>query len=118
MIVEDETILGEMYQSKFTWNGFRVTWVDSAEEGMKVIFSVKPDVVLLDILLPQASGIDFLKWLRKQEEIALTPVVAFSNYDEDTTKKEAFKLGAKDYIIKTNHTPTEIVDRINQILES
>ncbi|MDP1538971.1 MAG: response regulator [bacterium] len=117
LIIEDEKILGEMYRDKFTQAGFDVVWVDSAEEGIKAVPKIKPDLILLDILLPRANGIGFMGWLRKEKELSSIPVVAFSNYDEPTTKKEALKLGVKDYLIKTNYTPQEIVDKIKGYLE-
>jgi len=117
LIIEDEKILGEMYRDKFTQAGFDVVWANSAEEGMEVVPDVKPDLILLDILLPRASGIGFMEWLKKEKELSLIPVVAFSNYDEPTTKKEALRLGVKDYLIKTSYTPQEIVDRVKSYLK-
>jgi len=117
LIIEDEKILGEMYRDKFIQVGFEVVWADSAEEGMRVVSKEKPDLILLDILLPRASGIGFMEWLKKQKELSpIPPVVAFSNYDEPATKKEALSLGVKDYLIKTNYTPQEIVDRVKSYL--
>jgi len=116
LIVEDEKILGEMYRDRFSQAGFDVALAVSAEEGMEAVPKVKPDLILLDILLPRANGVGFMEWLKKQKEFSSIPVVAFSNYDEPTTKKEAFLLGVKDYLIKTNYTPSEIVARIKQLL--
>lgn len=117
LIIEDEKILGEMYKDKFTKSGFEVFLVSESEEGFNLAKKEKPDIILLDILLPKESGIAFLNWLRKEKEIAQTPVVAFSNYDDQKTKKEAFKLGVKEYLIKTNYTPQEIVEKIKRYLK-
>ena len=116
LIIEDEKILGEMYRDRFSQAGFDVALAVSAEEGMEAVPKVKPDLILLDILLPRANGVGFMEWLKKQKEFSSILVVAFSNYDEPTTKKEAFLLGVKDYLIKTNYTPSEIVARIKQLL--
>ena len=118
LIIEDEKILGEMYRDKFTQVGFKVVWVGSTEEGIKVAPEVEPDLILLDILLPRANGVDFLTWLKEEKKISSVPVIAFSNYDEPKTKKEALRLGAKDYLIKTKYTPQEIVDKIKNYLEN
>jgi len=117
LVVEDEKILGEMYQDILVHAGFKVSWVQSAEEGIEALPKVRPDLILLDILLPRASGVGFMKELKKQKEFSSIPVVAFSNYDEPNTKKEALELGAKDYLIKTNYTPQEVVDRIKNYLK-
>src|SRR3989338_1689942 len=116
LLIEDEKILGEMYKEKFTQAGFEVVWADSAEKGIEVILEVKPDLVLLDILLPRGNGISFLKKLKELPEIVSCPVVAFSNFDDPETKKQAFELGVKEYLIKTNYTPSEIVAKIKQLL--
>jgi len=116
LIVEDEKILGEMYQDKFIQAGFKTILIDTAEEGIKAVSKEKPDLILLDILLPRANGISFLKKIKKDKKLASIPVVAFSNYDDPDTKIEAHQLGAKDYLIKTNYTPNEVVARVKQLL--
>ena len=84
--------------------------------GFAVAKQEKPDLVILDILLPKGNGISFLKALRNDPETADIPVVAFSNYDDPPTKKEAFDLGVKDYLIKTAYTPQGIIDKIKIFL--
>ena len=116
LIVEDEKVLGEMYQDKFTKAGFETILIDTAEEGIRAASRERPDLILLDILLPRANGISFLEKIKKDKELASIPVVAFSNYDDPDTKTEAHKLGAEDYLIKTNYTPSEVIARVKQIL--
>jgi len=116
LIVEDEAILAEMYQDKFTQSGYEVSLAFNSEEGLALAKKERPDLILLDILLPKENGIQFLNWLRKDPEISSMPVVAFSNYDDPETKKEAFQLGVKDYLIKTNYTPQQIVEKIKSYL--
>ena len=116
LIVEDEKILGEMYRDKFTLAGFEIILAVSAEEGHKFLSKEKPDLILLDILLPRENGITFLTKLRKNPETASIPVIAFSNFDDSLTKKEALSLGAKDYLIKTAYTPQEIIKKIKNYL--
>ena len=116
LIVEDEAILAEMYQDKFTQAGYEVSLAFNSEEGLALAKKERPDLILLDILLPKENGIQFLNWLRKDPEISSMPVVAFSNYDDPETKKEAFQLGVKDYLIKTNYTPQQIVEKIKSYL--
>jgi len=117
LIIEDEKILAEMYRAKFTQAGFMVVLAFDSKEGLEKAKKEKPDLIVLDILLPRENGITFLGWLRKNPETASLPVVAFSNYDDPETKKQALKLGAKDYLIKTSYTPSEIVAKITQLLK-
>jgi DNA-binding response OmpR family regulator len=116
LIIEDEKVLGEMYKDKFSQSGFDVFWAQTAEEGIEKVKKVKPDLIILDILLPKANGIGFMGWL-KETDFASTPVIAFSNFDEPGTKKEALNLGVRDYLIKTNYTPQEIIDKVKKYLE-
>jgi two-component system alkaline phosphatase synthesis response regulator PhoP len=116
LIIEDEPILAEMYRDKFIKSGFEILSAFSAEQGLEMAKKEAPDLILLDILLPRENGVTFLTWLRKEKEIASIPVLVFSNYDDKETKESMFKLEIKDYLIKTNHTPNEIVAKIKQLL--
>lgn len=118
LIIEDELILAEMYRDKFTQAGYEVVLAFSAEEGLKLVKDKKekPDLILLDILLPRENGIQFLKRFKKIAGVAQVPIVAFSNYDEPKTRKEAEELGVKDYLIKTEFTPNEIVEKVKTYL--
>jgi len=116
LIIEDEKVLAEMYRDKFTRAGFEVILAFDSEEGIILAKKEKPDLIVLDILLPKENGITFLTWLRKEPEISSIPVVAFSNYDDPETKRQAVKLGVKDYLIKTNYTPQEIINKVKNYL--
>lgn len=117
LIIEDEKILADMYRDKFVDAGFEVISAFESKEGLELAKKEKPDLILLDILLPRENGISFLEELKKDPEISAIPVVAFSNYDEPRTRKQAFQLGVKDYLIKTDYTPNEIVKKIRKYLE-
>ena len=114
LLIEDEKMLAEMYVQKFSEEGFEIISVISAEEGLELAKKEKPDLILLDILLPVKNGIFFLEELKKEPEISQIPVIALSNYEHPETKKLAFQLGVKDYLIKTNFTPKEIVEKIKE----
>ncbi len=116
VIVEDEKILAEMYKDKISREGFDIYSAIDAEDGFKLIKKVLPDLILLDILLPKENGVTLLGRIKQEKNLSSIPVIAFSNYDDDKTKKEAKELGAKEYLIKTNYTPQEVVDKINRYL--
>jgi DNA-binding response OmpR family regulator len=109
LIIEDEKILSEMYQDKFEKEGFEIVVAMDTKEGMELLKSWKPDLVLLDILLPNENGIEFLKRKNLDPQIASLPVIVFSNFDDPDTKEETLSLGVKEYLIKSNHDPKEIV---------
>ncbi len=117
LIIEDEKILLEMYQDKFKKEGFQVIGAQDTQEGLDVAKKQKPDLIILDILLPRENGIAFLKKRKNIPEVFSIPVVAFSNFDDPETKERAIALGAKDYIIKSNYTPQEVVKKIKKYLK-
>lgn len=117
LIIEDEKLLGEIYKDKLSGVGFEVIWAFEAKNALKLVKKEKPDLILLDILLSRENGIFFLEQLRKDPKIASILVVVFSNYNDPETKKQAFKLGVKDYLIKTNYTPNQIVKKIKIYLK-
>jgi DNA-binding response OmpR family regulator len=116
LIIEDEIILAEMYKEKLEKEGFKVFLASEIEEGIEIAKKEKPDLILLDILLPRENGVSFLEKIKK-EEIKDIPVVAFSNYDDPETKKRVFELGVREYLIKANYTPKEIVEKIKNYLK-
>lgn len=117
LIVEDEKVLAQMYKDKFEAAGFQVILGFDCKEGLEMAKKEKPDLILLDILLPKENGIDFLKSWKEDPEISQIPIVGFSNYDDPETKKEAWKLGIKEYLLKTNYTPQQIVEKIKEYLK-
>jgi DNA-binding response OmpR family regulator len=116
LVIEDEIILAEMYVDKFKEAGYHVLLARDAEMGFAIAKQEKPDLVVLDILLPKGNGLFFLKNLRNDSEIADIDVVAFSNFDDPVIKKEAIILGVKDYLIKTAYTPQGIINKIKGYL--
>jgi two-component system alkaline phosphatase synthesis response regulator PhoP len=112
LIVEDEKILAEMYKDRFSQEGYQAALAFTSEEGIDLAKKEKPDLILLDILLPKENGVSFLKRLKEIPEISSIPVVAFSNYDEPRTRKEAESLGIKAYLLKTDFTPQDLVKEI------
>ena len=117
LLIEDEKMMAEMYKEKFEREGLEVVLALTAEEGLELAKSEKPDLIILDILLPRKNGTFFLAEMKKDPEIAKIPVVALSNYEHPETRKLAFELGVKEYIIKTDFTPKEIVEKIKEYLK-
>ncbi|MDO8524044.1 MAG: response regulator [bacterium] len=117
LIIEDEKVLMEMYLAKLNRQDLNIFSESSAEQGFAITKKEKPDLILLDILLPMGNGIDLLEKIRKDEDIKDTKVLVFSNYDEPDTRARAMELGAVDYLIKTNYTPNQIASIIQNILK-
>ena len=105
-----------MYYDKFKAAGFNVDVAFSAEAAIELLKKKKPNLILLDILLPRKDGIGFLEEARGAADIEGIPVVGFSNYDDPETKEKAFKLGVKDYLLKTQYTPQQLLEKIQKYL--
>ena len=118
LIVEDEILLAEMYKQVFIQDGsFKVNSTNTAEEGIEIAKEKKPDFILLDILLPKGDGIQFLEMQKGDKEIEGIPVLVVSNFDHPLTKKKAYELGVLDYIIKTDYTPQQIIEKVKGYLK-
>ena len=116
LLIEDEEKIAEMYKHALEQQGFKVVLAFDANQGVIKAKKEKPDLILLDILLPSENGISVLGKIRKDPEIKNTVVVALSNYDEPETEEQAFELGVKDYLLKTNYTPKTLVEKIRKYL--
>ncbi len=116
LLVEDEETLIRMYEEKFERAGFKVKVARTAEEGIEMIMGERPDLVILDIILPNKNGIYFLEKIREDKSLNDLPIIVFSNYDNPEAEKAVKKLGVDDYIIKANHDPEEIIKAIEEKL--
>jgi DNA-binding response OmpR family regulator len=116
LIVEDEEILRKVLQEKFTKENFSVKTAKDGGAVMALVKSFKPDLILLDIVLPKKDGLTVLQELRDNAEFSTIPVIMTSNLGEDEKIKLALKLGAVDYLVKTQHSVSEIIDQAKKYL--
>ena len=117
LIVEDERLMAEMYRDTFEERGFDVVLACTSEEALKKAEAEKPDLIILDILLPTESGVVFLEKLRKRFKDINFLVVALSNYDEMGTRERVMDLGVKAYLLKTDFTPQALTKKIAKYLK-
>lgn len=117
LIVEDEEGLTEMYKTKLHAEGFDIYVASDGAAGYMMAKSSMPDLILLDILMPKVDGFSMLRKLKKDKDVEKIPVIIFSNLSQKEEIEKGFKLGAKDYIIKTSVTPTELVYRVKKFLK-
>jgi|WetSurMetagenome_2_1015567.scaffolds.fasta_scaffold01501_11 DNA-binding response OmpR family regulator len=109
LIVEDDQFLSNIYATIFTKKNFQVLTAGTGEEGWTLAEKEKPNVVLLDILLPGSmNGLSVLKKMRENEITLNIPVIILSNCDDDSTISEGLKLGANGYFIKTQANPDDV----------
>lgn len=114
LIIEDDDLLSGMYITKFSKEGFNVIFSKNGEEGLEKARQEKPDIILLDILLPKMSGFDVLKKLKEDGSTAIIPVIVLTNISQETEIKKGFQLGAVDYLIKVYNIPSEVVNKVKK----
>ena len=113
LLIEDEKILSEMYETRLKREGFEVINTRDAEGGLELIKKEKPDLILLDLLLPGMQGQEALKVLKEDPKTKDIPVIIFSNYDTPEVRKEAEKYGVR-YILKANVTTRDLVELVKK----
>lgn len=116
LLVEDDSLLVKMYQTKFIMEGFDVLTALDGESGLKLAMEEKVDFIILDIMLPKLSGLDLLAKLREQGGQVNTPIIVLTNLARQTDSDKAKTLGAKEYLVKANLTPSEVVAKVKQYL--
>ncbi len=116
LIVEDDTFLAGIYASKFEKEGFEVFLAVDGELAVKMGQKEKPDIVLLDILLPKLDGFEVLEKLKADNSTKQIPVILLINLGQKEDVDKGLKLGAADYLIKAHFMPSETVDKVKKVL--
>ena len=117
LVVEDDKFLRELIAQKLSKEGYKVFEAIDGEEGIKKIQKEKPDLVLLDLILPGIDGFEVLSKMKKDSTISSIPVIILSNLGQKDDVERGLKLGAVDYLIKAHFTPGEIVDKVRDVLK-
>ena len=117
LIIEDDKFLRELIAQKLIKEGFEISEAVDGEEGIKKIKEEKPDLVLLDLILPGIDGFEVLSRMREESTLSSIPVIILSNLGQKEDVEKGLKLGAVDYLIKAHFTPGEIIDKIRAALK-
>ena len=117
LIIEDDQFLRDLIVRKLEDEGFVTLQAIDGEEGLRVFREKKPDLVLLDLILPGIDGFEVLRQAKEDRSISHTPVLILSNLGQRDDIERGIKLGAKDYLIKAHFTPGEIVEKVKEAME-
>ncbi|MBI2591571.1 MAG: response regulator [Candidatus Brennerbacteria bacterium] len=112
LLIDDNPLLRGMYEAAFTKRGLKVFFSHDGESGIKIAKEKKPHVILLDLLMPGINGFEVLKRLKEDKDTENIKVIILSIISDQQHQKKAEKLGANDYLIKSELKLNEIVDRV------
>jgi CheY-like chemotaxis protein len=117
LLVEDDRFLRELMSQKLVKMGYDLVAAVDGEEGVEQAKSEKPEIILLDIMLPGIDGFGVLTQVKADPSTADIPVIMLSNLGQREDIDRALKLGATDFLVKAHFTPQEIIDKIEQYLK-
>ena len=116
LLIEDDPAIADMYQVQLEFDGYRVTVATTGEVGYASVLASRPDIVLLDLLLPDRSGLEVMADI-KERLPSHPPVVILSNYGEPAMMERGFSLGAVEYLVKSRVTPASVSQSIRGWIE-
>lgn len=116
LIVEDEEFLVTALKDNLESEGFLIDIARNGEEALEIIKKHRPNLILLDLLMPKKDGFYVLEEVKKSTEWKLVPVIVLSNLGGDTEIKRALKMGADDYFVKSQHPIEEVVEKVRERL--
>jgi two-component system OmpR family response regulator len=116
LIIEDDELLREIYSTKFELEGFAVGTARDGKEGLMAAHTQAPDIILVDMIMPRMSGLDFLRAYKPAGLLRQAKTVVMSNKSSPAEINQAKALGVLDYLIKSQHTPDEIVRKVRSYL--
>lgn len=117
LMIEEDRFLRKIYRNKFSLVGFEFIEATNGIEGLNKIFSEKPNLVLLDLILPRKNGFDVLIEIKKNKKTKNIPVIIFSNLSQESDIKKGFSLGAQEYLVKSEISLSGVVDKVKNLLK-
>ena len=115
-IIEDDPVISQMYRFKFEAAGFEVQLANNGKLGIEMVKSFLPELILLDLQMPEMGGAEALEIIRKNEWGKKIPVIILTNMGEEESPKKLRTLGIHSYIVKANLTPNQVLKRVQEAL--
>jgi CheY-like chemotaxis protein len=118
LIVEDDLIISQMYRQKFELSGYEIAVAHDGLKALEFAEKFKPDMILLDVMLPGMNGDDVLAKLRTKKEFADTQVIVLTNMNTELIENKFTALGVSGFLLKAEFTPKQVVEYVNQHMKS
>ncbi len=116
LLVEDDDALASVYETRLQAEGFDIKRVPNGEDALAAALEYRPDLILLDVMMPKVSGFDVLDILRNTPETASVKVIMLTALSQDSDRERAESLGVDDYLVKSQVVISDVVDKIRQHL--
>ncbi len=117
MVIEDDKFLLKAYEIKFKQSNISAILAKDGATGLSLAEKESPSLIILDLMLPKMNGFEVLEKLKRSETLKNIPVIAVSNLGQKKDMDRAMELGAKEYLIKTNFSLDEIIEKIKKYLD-
>lgn len=117
LVIEDDEHVSKVYEMKFSKEGYNTIFVMSGEEAVEKITDEKPNLVILDLMVPKKDGFVILEEIKKNPSTASIPVLVLSNLGGKGDQDRALALGANEYMVKVNYSMQEVIDRAKSYLQ-
>ncbi len=118
LLVEDEPLLANLLRQQLEKEGFTVLWNRDGEEAMKTLREQRPDLILLDLILPKISGFELMETMKADPQMEHAPVIIISNLGQDTDVARGQSLGAVEYFVKAKMSIEELVEHVRTFMGS
>lgn len=115
-IIEDDPVISQMYRMKFEADGFEVQVAENGQDGISLVESMGPDMILCDLQMPIMDGNEAIAEIRKSSWGKTVPVIVLTNLGEEEAPKSLRALGIHSYIVKADLTPRQVVERVKEAL--
>lgn len=117
LFIEDDPLIVKIYTTRLTADGHQVLSADNGEQGLKIAQEQLPNLIVLDIMMPKMDGFGVLTQLKGAEATKTIPIIVYSNLAQEEEMTRAKSMGANEFIIKANLSPTEMVEKIKKYLK-
>jgi len=117
LLVEDDSLIVKIYSTRLKADGFVIISADNGEDGLTVAEKEFPDLILLDVMMPKVDGFTVLQKLRENPKFKSTPIIVYSNLGQESEMQKAIQMGATEFIVKANISPTELVNKIKSYVK-
>lgn len=117
LIIEDQKNMSDTYKLQLETNGYKILQAFTSQEALEILKKSQPDLIILDLVMPDIQGLDLLGEIKKMPDCGTIPVVVTTALLSPEKQAEAKKLGVKEYLIKTQSLPSEVSRVVKKILQ-